>query len=127
MIDFEAEFFTMLKRRLKIDGSTIEQDNPPSLPYFAFEMLDNPVTTTVFDGDTNKFASPKFRVTVYTDFNDKEAAKKYLTEADQTLSEVGLIRSIGPQKVASTQDNVCKMISVYNNNIIDKDGNVYRR
>lgn len=131
MIDHEFEVYTELKNAVlakhpALACSSIEQPTPPSFPFLAFEQYDNPVAMETYDG-TERFVAPKFRITVFCDGNDKVQAKAILADADAYMASVGFIRSFGPQKVATDLENVCKMITLYDNNLMDSNGVVYRR
>lgn len=131
MIDHEYEVYTALKQAVQVkhpslECSSVEQDAPPSFPFLAFEQYDNPVAMEHYDG-SEKFVAPKFRATVFCDENDKVLAKTILADADEFMASVGFIRTFGPQKVATDLKNVCKMIVLYDGNLMDASGTVYRR
>ena len=126
MQDFEAYLFTGIKRAVGVDCGTIESDSPPSLPFVAFEMLSNPVAVKYLDSASRpSLYAPSFRVTAYVQGSDKEAAKALLASADDYLVSVGLIRTFGPQRVTSANENILKMLSLYDGNVVSTDGKVY--
>jgi len=126
MQDYEAYLFTGVKRAVGCECGTIESDSPPTLPYVAFEMLSNPVAVKYLDSSPlPSLYAPSFRVTAYTQGNDKEAAKALLASADTFLASVGLIRTFGPQRVTSSNSNILKMLSLYDGNLISTTGKVY--
>ena len=131
MIDHEYEVYTALKQAVQakhktLEFSSVEQDAPPSFPFLAFEQYDNPIAMEHYDG-TEKYVAPRFRVTVFCEDNDKVLAKTILADADEFMASVGFIRTFGPQKVATNLENVCKMITLYDGNLMDASGTVYRR
>lgn len=126
MQDYEAYLFTGVNRAVGCECGTIESDSPPSLPYVAFEMLSNPVAVKYLDSSPRPFLyAPSFRVTAYTQGNDKEAAKALLAAADDYLASVGLIRTFGPQRVTSANENILKMLSLYDGNLVSTAGTIY--
>ena len=130
MADFEYQIFDGLKTALAGQAScgTVDTDTPPSLPFVAFEQLSNAVESKYLDsGKLPRYYSPHFRVTAYTADNDKVLAKDLLELADNYLLRLGFIRSFGPQRVTSTDRNIWKMISLYEDNLISRDGRVYQK
>lgn len=131
MIDHEYEVYSALKGDVQakhpdLSCSSIEQATPPSFPFLAFEQYDNPIAMERYNG-FEQYVAPKFRITVFCDNNDKVLAKTILADADAFMASVGFIRTFGPQKVATDLENVCKMITLYDGNLMDSIGTVYRR
>lgn len=130
MADFEYQIFDGLKKAVAgmAECGSVDSDTPPSLPFLAFEQLSNPVATKYLDsGKLPRYYSPQFRVTAYTGDNDKVFAKDLLELADAYLLELGFLRTFGPQRVTSTDRNILKMISLYEGNLISRDGMVYKK
>lgn len=130
MADFEYRIFHGLAEAIGDAAAcgTVDSDTPPSLPFVAFEQLSNPVGKEYLDsGKLPRYYSPQFRVTAYTADNDKVAAKDLLELADAYLLGLGFIRSFGPQRVTSSDRNILKMISLYEGNLISRDGKVYTK
>lgn len=129
MADFEYQIFDGLEKAIgnAAECGTVDSDTPPSLPFLAFEQLSNPVATRYTDSGAPRYYSPQFRVTAYTNNNDKVAAKDLLELADTYLLGLGFLRTFGPQRVTSTDRNILKMISLYEGNLISRDGKVYQK
>lgn len=129
MADFEYQIFDGLSTFIgeAAECGSVDSDTPPSLPFVAFEQLSNPVEKRYLDSGAPRYYAPQFRVTAYTNDNDKVAAKELLELADTYLLGLGFIRSFGPQRVTSTDRNVLKMISLYEGNLIGTDGKVYQK
>lgn len=130
MADFEYQLFDGLATALEgaAECGSVDSDTPPSLPFVAFEQLSNPVAANYLDsGALPRYYSPQFRVTAYTANNDKVLAKDLLEMADTYLLKLGLIRTFGPQRVTSTDRNTLKMISLYEGNLISRDGRIYSK
>jgi len=129
MADFEYQIFDGLSTFIgeAAECGSVDSDTPPSLPFVAFEQLSNPVEKRLTDSGAPRYYAPQFRVTAYTNDNDKVAAKELLELADTYLLSLGLLRSFGPQRVTSTDRNVLKMISLYEGNLIGTDGKVYQK
>lgn len=130
MADFEYQIYDGLEKAMAgaVECGSVDSDTPPSLPFLAFEQLSNPVSVKHLDsGMLPKYYSPQFRVTVYTSDNDKVTAKDLLEQADTYLLGLGFIRTFGPQRVTSTDRNILKMISLYEGNLISRDGKVYKK
>lgn len=128
MADFEYLLFDGLKKAMAgtVECGSVDSDTPPSLPFLAFEQLSNPVAAKYLDsGRLPKYYSPQLRVTAYTGDNDKVTAKELLEQADTYLLGLGFIRTFGPQRVTSTDRNILKMISLYEGNLVSRDGQVY--
>ena len=128
MTDFEYVLFDGLKKRMAgvVECGSVDSGSPPSMPFLAFEQLSNPVADKYLDsGKLPKYYKPQFRITVYTADNDKVTAKDLLEKADDFMVELGIIRSFGPQKVTCQDRNVCKMLSLYEGNLISQDGKIY--
>lgn len=129
MADFEYQIFDGLSKYIgdRAECGTVDSDTPPSLPFVAFEQLSNPVEKRYTDSRAPRYYAPQFRVTAYTNQNDKVAAKDLLEQADAYLLELGFIRTFGPQRVTSNDRNVLKMISLYEGNLISQDGRIYQK
>lgn len=126
MADFEYLIFDGLKKAMPCECGSIESNTPPSLPFVAFEQLSNPVSKKHLDsGSKPMYYAPQFRVTAYVSGNDKVKAKRLLQTADEYLMGLGLLRTFGPQRVTTQAENVTKMISLYEGNLISTDGRVY--
>lgn len=130
MADFEYLIFDGLEKALAgaAECGSVDSDTPPSLPFVAFEQLSNPVAKRYLDSGTlPRYYSPQFRVTAYTKNNDKVSAKNLLELADVYLLGLGLIRSFGPQRVTSKDPSVFKMLSLYEGNVVSRDGQVFSK
>lgn len=130
MADFEYQIFDGLSTFIgdAAECGSVDSDTPPSLPFLAFEQLSNPVAKEYLDSaPLPRYYSPQFRVTAYTGDNDKVAAKELLELADNYLLGLGFIRTFGPQRVTSNDRNILKMISLYEGNLISRDGKVYQK
>jgi len=130
MADFEYRIFDGLKKAMAgvVACGSVDSDTPPSLPFLAFEQLSNPVATKYLDsGNMPRYYSPQFRVTAYTSDNDKVSAKALLEQADAYLLGLGFIRTFGPQRVTSADRSTLKMISLYEGNLISRDGRIYTK
>lgn len=129
MADFEYQIFDGLSTFIgdAAECGSVDSDTPPSLPFLAFEQLSNPVEKRYTDSRAPRYYAPQFRVTAYTNDNDKVAAKDLLELADTYLLGLGFLRTFGPQRVSSNDRNVLKMISLYEGNLISTDGKVYQK
>lgn len=129
MADFEYQIFHGLSEYIgdRAECGSVDSDTPPSLPFVAFEQLSNPVATRYTDNRLPRYYSPQFRVTAYTNDNDKVAAKELLELADAYLLGLGFLRTFGPQRVTSNDRNVLKMISLYEGNLISRDGRIFQK
>lgn len=130
MADFEYLIFDGLKKAMTgiVQCGSVDSDTPPSLPFLAFEQLSNPVAVKYLDsGVMPRYYSPQLRLTAYTGDNDKVLAKDLLEQVDAYLLGLGFNRTFGPQRVTSADRNVLKMISLYEGNLISRDGKVYSK
>lgn len=130
MIDHEYQVYAELVAHMRsvfpgLSCSSTEQTTPPELPHLAFEQLDCPVAMERYYG-FEQFVAPRFRAYAYTD-DDKVLAKQILAAADEFLHSKGFIRTFGPQKVKNDLPNVFQMETIYDGNLMDENGVVYRR
>lgn len=128
MTDIEYKLIDGLSAVLPCACGSVDTDSPSELPYVAFEQLSNGVATRYLDSGEPRYYAPNYRITAYTEDNDKVQAKELLETADAYMRQYKIFRTFGPQRVASPVSGVFKMISLYEGNLYNADdGRIYQR
>lgn len=129
MLDFEIEVYDALRTAVGDQLSTVEwstgvQSSPSKFPTVALEMTTCPECTSAYDRPEH-FFRPSFTLHVYT-AGDKLLARRIHEVCQSFLgAQLALVRTFGP--AVDHGDSWIDMYSIYDGNIFDDAGRIYRR
>lgn len=130
MLDYEVELYAQLRAAAEdklpeCAWSTTQQRVPRSFPTIALEMTDCPEDSNHYDRPGHYY-KPKFVLHVYVKGDDKLTAKDITKICHSFLSDtLCMVRTFGPSP--SYEDGYIDMYSIYDGNIIDDAGTIYKR